>query len=232
MVLVMKGFESCKNRNGGRFMKKGRKFKNKWALWIGYFSLFIFGIGIFGVSILKIDSLKETKDYEFQQAQEILKTEEETTLYVPDIKEKILEYQKTESQKKQIQDKKEENGIKDFSLLEEKESSLEEMSTTPLIIPEEKPTIITNGEENSFISNGRIDENGNVISTLQSEKNQEVNKKETYSSQDKIEESIDSFEILEPDSKEFDVESFWKNSGNKVVSETADFELTGKHTGY
>ena len=112
-------------------MKKGRKFKNKWALWIGYFSLFIFGIGIFGVSILKIDSLKETKDYEFQQAQEILKTEEETTLYVPDIKEKILEYQKTESQKKQIQDKKEENGIKDFSLLEEKESSLEEMSTTP-----------------------------------------------------------------------------------------------------
>mgnify|MGYP006922433529 FL=1 len=61
------------------------------------------------------------------------------------------------------------------------------MSTTPLIIPEEKPTIITNGEENSFISNGRIDENGNVISTLQSEKNQEVNKKETYSSQDKIE---------------------------------------------
>ena len=52
-------------------MKKGRKFKNKWALWIGYFSLFIFGIGIFGVSILKIDSLKETKDYEFQQAQEI-----------------------------------------------------------------------------------------------------------------------------------------------------------------
>ena len=75
-------------------MKKGRKFKNKWALWIGYFSLFIFGIGIFGVSILKIDSLKETKDYEFQQAQEILKTEEETTLYVPDIKEKILEYQK------------------------------------------------------------------------------------------------------------------------------------------
>ena len=75
---------------------------------------------IFGVSILKIDSLKETKDYEFQQAQEILKTEEETTLYVPDIKEKILEYQKTESQKKQIQDKKEENGIKDFSLLEEK----------------------------------------------------------------------------------------------------------------
>ncbi|MCI9051479.1 MAG: hypothetical protein HFI05_06050 [Lachnospiraceae bacterium] len=213
-------------------MKKGRKFKNKWALWIGYFSLFIFGIGIFGVSILKIDSLKETKDYEFQQAQEILKTEEETTLYVPDIKEKILEYQKTESQKKQIQDKKEENGIKDFSLLEEKESSLEEMSTTPLIIPEEKPTIITNGEENSFISNGRIDENGNVISTLQSEKNQEVNKKETYSSQDKIEESIDSSEILEPDSKEFDVESFWKNSGNKVVSETADFELTGKHTGY
>ena len=180
----------------------------------------------------KIDSLKETKDYEFQQAQEILKTEEETTLYVPDIKEKILEYQKTESQKKQIQDKKEENGIKDFSLLEEKESSLEEMSTTPLIIPEEKPTIITNGEENSFISNGRIDENGNVISTLQSEKNQEVNKKETYSSQDKIEESIDSSEILEPDSKEFDVESFWKNSGNKVVSETADFELTGKHTGY
>ena len=213
-------------------MKNGRKFKNKWALWIGYFSLFIFGIGIFGVSILKIDSLKETKDYEFQQAQEILKTEEETTLYVPDIKEKILEYQKTESQKKQIQDKKEENGIKDFSLLEEKESSLEEMSTTPLIIPEEKPTIITNGEENSFISNGRIDENGNVISTLQSEKNQEVNKKETYSSQDKIEESIDSSEILEPDSKEFDVESFWKNSGNKVVSETADFELTGKHTGY
>ena len=213
-------------------MKKGRKFKNKWALWIGYFSLFIFGIGIFGVSILKIDSLKETKDYEFQQAQEILKTEEETTLYVPDIKEKILEYQKTESQKKQIQDKKEENGIKDFSLLEEKESSLEEMSTTPLIIPEEKPTIITNGDENSFISNGRIDENGNVISTLQSEKNQEVNKKETYSSQDKIEESIDSSEILEPDSKEFDVESFWKNSGNKVVSETADFELTGKHTGY
>ena len=213
-------------------MKKGRKFKNKWALWIGYFSLFIFGIGIFGVSILKIDSLKETKDYEFQQAQEILKTEEETTLYVPDIKEKILEYQKTESQKKQIQDKKEQNGIKDFSLLEEKESSLEEMSTTPLIIPEEKPTIITNGEENSFISNGRIDENGNVISTLQSEKNQEVNKKETYSSQDKIEESIDSSEILEPDSKEFDVESFWKNSGNKVVSETADFELTGKHTGY
>ncbi len=213
-------------------MKKGRKFKNKWALWIGYFSLFIFGIGIFGVSILKTDSLKETKDYEFQQAQEILKTEEETTLYVPDIKEKILEYQKTESQKKQIQDKKEENGIKDFSLLEEKESSLEEMSTTPLIIPEEKPTIITNGEENSFISNGRIDENGNVISTLQSEKNQEVNKKETYSSQDKIEESIDSSEILEPDSKEFDVESFWKNSGNKVVSETADFELTGKHTGY
>ena len=213
-------------------MKKGRKFKNKWALWIGYFSLFIFGIGIFGVSILKTDSLKETKDYEFQQAKEILKTEEETTLYVPDIKEKILEYQKTESQKKQIQDKKEENGIKDFSLLEEKESSLEEMSTTPLIIPEEKPTIITNGEENSFISNGRIDENGNVISTLQSEKNQEVNKKETYSSQDKIEESIDSSEILEPDSKEFDVESFWKNSGNKVVSETADFELTGKHTGY
>ena len=100
------------------------------------------------------------------------------------------------------------------------------------IIPEEKPTIITNGEENSFISNGRIDENGNVISTLQSEKNQEVNKKETYSSQDKIEESIDSSEILEPDSKEFDVESFWKNSGNKVESETADFELTGKHTGY
>lgn len=213
-------------------MKKGGKFKNKWALWIGYFSLFVFGIGIFGISILKTDSLKETKDYEFQQAQEILKIEEETTLYVPDIKEKILEYQKTESQKKQIQDKKEENGIKDFSLLEEKESSLKEMSTTPLIIPEEKPTIITNGEENSFISNGRIDENGNVISTLQSEKNQEVNKKETYSSQDKIEESIDSPEILESDSKEFDVESFWKDSGNKVVSETADFELTGKHTGY
>ncbi len=213
-------------------MKKGRKFKNKWALWIGYFSLFVFGIGIFGISILKTDSLKETKDYEFQQAQEILKIEEETTLYVPDIKEKILEYQKTESQKKQIQDKKEENGIKDFSLLEEKESSLKEMSTTPLIIPEEKPTIITNGEENSFISNGRIDENGNVISTLQSEKNQEVNKKETYSSQDKIEESIDSPEILESDSKEFDVESFWKDSGNKVMSETADFELTGKHTGY
>lgn len=213
-------------------MKKGGKFKNKWALWIGYFSLFVFGIGIFGISILKTDSLKETKDYEFQQAQEILKIEEETTLYVPDIKEKILEYQKTESQKKQIQDKKEENGIKDFSLLEEKESSLKEMSTTPLIIPEEKPTIITNGEENSFISNGRIDENGNVISTLQSEKNQEVNKKETYSSQDKIEESIDSPEILESDSKEFDVESFWKDSGNKVMSETADFELTGKHTGY
>jgi len=49
----MKGFESCKNRNGGRFMKKGRKFKNKWALWIGYFSLFILvvGLGIFLYSL-------------------------------------------------------------------------------------------------------------------------------------------------------------------------------------
>lgn len=215
-------------------MRKGRKFKNKWILWIGYFILFVFGIGIFGVSILKTDSLKETKNYEFQQAQEILKKEEETTLYVPDIKEKILEYQKAERQKKKIQDKKEENGIKDFSLLEEKESFLEDMnmSTTPLIIPEEKPTIITNGEESSFISNGRIDENGNVVSILPSEKNEEISKKEMFSSQDKTEGNIDLSEILEPDSEEFDPENFWKNSGNKVVSETAEFKLTGEHTGY
>lgn len=164
----------------------------------------------------------------------------ETTLSMPDIREKIWKYKEIEKQKEEMQEKKIEEKIKNLILPEDMGNVVEESSTTPLIVPEEKPTIITNGEDSSFISNGRIDENGNIVS-IKSKADSSIEKKESeLISEEKEDMEKDTIEkmtettsqIVNTNKTEFNSEEFWKNSGSKVNSETAEFELTGIHTGY
>lgn len=164
----------------------------------------------------------------------------ETTLSMPDIREKIWKYKEIEKQKEEMQEKKIEEKIKNLILPEDMGNVVEESSTTPLIVPEEKPTIITNGEDSSFISNGRIDENGNIVS-IKSKADSSMEKKESeLISEEKEDMEKDTIEkmtettsqIVNTNKTEFNSEEFWKNSGSKVNSETAEFELTGIHTGY
>lgn len=215
-------------------MKKNEKIKKRLLRLLSCFLLLSAAIFI----ILQKRPLQEK--HGLNKMQRIERIETETTLSMPDIREKIWKYKEIEEQKEEMQEKKIEEKIKNLILPEDTGNAVEESSTTPLIIPEEKPTIITNGEDSSFISNGRIDENGNIVS-IKSKADSSMEKKESeLISEEKEDMEKDTIEkmtettsqIVNTNKTEFNSEEFWKNSGSKVNSETAEFELTGIHTGY
>lgn len=215
-------------------MKKNEKIKKRLLRLLSCFLLLSAAIFI----ILQKRPLQEKHGLNKMQRTERIETE--TTLSMPDIREKIWKYKEIEEQKEEMQEKKIEEKIKNLILPEDTGNAVEESSTTPLIIPEEKPTIITNGEDSSFISNGRIDENGNIVS-IKSKADSPMEKKESeLISEEKEDMEKDTIEkmtettsqIVNTNKTEFNSEEFWKNSGSKVNSETAEFELTGIHTGY
>lgn len=215
-------------------MKKNEKIKKRLLRLLSCFLLLSAAIFI----ILQKRPLQEKHGLNKMQRTERIETE--TTLSMPDIREKIWKYKEIEEQKEEMQEKKIEEKIKNLILPEDTGNAVEESSTTPLIIPEEKPTIITNGEDSSFISNGRIDENGNIVS-IKSKADSSMEKKESeLISEEKEDMEKDTIEkmtettsqIVNTNKTEFNSEEFWKNSGSKVNSETAEFELTGIHTGY
>lgn len=90
---------------------------------------------------------------------------------LPTAEEILEENRKREEKIKQAQETTTLGEIKDVSMAEAEtsSSSQEETSTAPLIVPEEKPTVMTNGEDSSFISNGKKDENGNVVAVKPTE---------------------------------------------------------------
>lgn len=219
-------------------MKKNEKIKKRLLRLLSCFLLLSAAIFL----ILQKRPLQEKHGLNKIQRTERIETE--TTLSIPDIREKIWKYKEIEEQKEEMQEKKIEEKIKNLILPEDTGNAVEESSTTPLIIPEEKPTIITNGEDSSFISNGRIDENGNIVS-IKSKADSSMEKKESeyipeLISEEKEDVEKDTIEkmtettskIVNTNKTEFNSEEFWKNSGSKVNSETAEFELTGIHTGY
>lgn len=219
-------------------MKKNEKIKKRLLRLLSCFLLLSAAIFL----ILQKRPLQEKHGLNKMQRTE--KIETETTLSMPDIREKIWKYKEIEEQKEEMQEKKIEEKIKNLILPEDTGNAVEESSTTPLIIPEEKPTIITNGEDSSFISNGRIDENGNIV-PIKSKADSSMEKKESdyipeLISEEKEDVEKDTIEkmtettsqIVNTNKTEFNSEEFWKNSGSKVNSETAEFELTGIHTGY
>lgn len=215
-------------------MKKNEKIKKRLLRLLSCFLLLSAAIFL----ILQKRPLQEKHGLNKMQRTERIETE--TTLSMPDIREKIWKYKEIEEQKEEMQEKKIEEKIKNLILPEDTGNAVEESSTTPLIIPEEKPTIITNGEDSSFISNGRIDENGNIVS-IKSKADSSMEKKESeLISEEKEDMEKDTIEkmtettsqIVNTNKTEFNSEEFWKNSGSKVNSETAEFELTGIHTGY
>lgn len=219
-------------------MKKNEKIKKRLLRLLSCFLLLSAAIFL----ILQKRPLQEKHGLNKIQRTERIETE--TTLSIPDIREKIWKYKEIEEQKEEMQEKKIEEKIKNLILPEDTGNAVEESSTTPLIIPEEKPTIITNGEDSSFISNGRIDENGNIVS-IKSKADSSMEKKESdyipeLISEEKEDMEKDTIEkmtettsqIVNTNKTEFNSEEFWKNSGSKVNSETAEFELTGIHTGY
>lgn len=219
-------------------MKKNEKIKKRLLRLLSCFLLLSAAIFL----ILQKRPLQEKHGLNKIQRTERIETE--TTLSMPDIREKIWKYKEIEEQKEEMQEKKIEEKIKNVILPEDTGNAVEESSTTPLIIPEEKPTIITNGEDSSFISNGRIDENGNIVS-IKSKADSSMEKKESdyipeLISEEKEDMEKDTIEkmtettsqIVNTNKTEFNSEEFWKNSGSKVNSETAEFELTGIHTGY
>lgn len=215
-------------------MKKNEKIKKRLLRLLSCFLLLSAAIFI----ILQKRPLQEKHGLNKMQRTERIETE--ATLSMPDIREKIWKYKEIEEQKEEMQEKKIEEKIKNLILPEDTGNAVEESSTTPLIIPEEKPTIITNGEDSSFISNGRIDENGNIVS-IKSKADSSMEKKESeLISEEKEDMEKDTIEkmtettsqIVNTNKTEFNSEEFWKNSGSKVNSETAEFELTGIHTGY
>lgn len=219
-------------------MKKNEKIKKRLLRLLSCFLLLSAAIFL----ILQKRPLQEKHGLNKMQRTERIETE--TTLSIPDIREKIWKYKEIEEQKEEMQEKKIEEKIKNLILPEDTGNAIEESSTTPLIIPEEKPTIITNGEDSSFISNGRIDENGNIVS-IKSKADSSMEKKESEYVSELISEEKEDVEkdtiekmtettsqIVNTNKTEFNSEEFWKNSGSKVNSETAEFELTGIHTGY
>lgn len=219
-------------------MKKNEKIKKRLLRLLSCFLLLSAAIFL----ILQKRPLQEKHGLNKIQRTERIETE--TTLSIPDIREKIWKYKEIEEQKEEMPEKKIEEKIKNLILPEDTGNAVEESSTTPLIIPEEKPTIITNGEDSSFISNGRIDENGNIVS-IKSKANSSMEKKESEYVSELISEEKEDVEkdtiekmtettsqIVNTNKTEFNSEEFWKNSGSKVNSETAEFELTGIHTGY
>lgn len=219
-------------------MKKNEKIKKRLLRLLSCFLLLSAAIFL----ILQKRPLQEKHGLNKIQRTERIETE--TTLSIPDIREKVWKYKEIEEQKEEMQEKKIEEKIKNLILPEDTGNAVEESSTTPLIIPEEKPTIITNGEDSSFISNGRIDENGNIVS-IKSKADSSMEKKESdyipeLISEEKEDMEKDTIEkmtettsqIVNTNKTEFNSEEFWKNSGSKVNSETAEFELTGIHTGY
>lgn len=219
-------------------MKKNEKIKKRLLRLLSCFLLLSAAIFL----ILQKRPLQEKHGLNKIQRTERIETE--TTLSIPDIREKIWKYKEIEEQKEEMPKKKIEEKIKNLILPEDTGNAVEESSTTPLIIPEEKPTIITNGEDSSFISNGRIDENGNIVS-IKSKANSSMEKKESEYVSELISEEKEDVEkdtiekmtettsqIVNTNKTEFNSEEFWKNSGSKVNSETAEFELTGIHTGY
>lgn len=219
-------------------MKKNEKIKKRLLRLLSCFLLLSAAIFL----ILQKRPLQEK--HSLNKIQRTERIETETTLSMPDIREKIWKYKEIEEQKEEMQEKKIEEKIKNLILPEDTGNAVEESSTTPLIIPEEKPTIITNGEDSSFISNGRIDENGNIVS-IKSKANSSMEKKESEYIPELISEEKEDMEkdtiekmtettsqIVNTNKTEFNSEEFWKNSGSKVNSETAEFELTGIHTGY
>lgn len=219
-------------------MKKNEKIKKRLLRLLSCFLLLSAAIFL----ILQKRPLQEK--HSLNKIQRTERIETETTLSMPDIREKIWKYKEIEEQKEEMQEKKIEEKIKNLILPEDTGNAVEESSTTPLIIPEEKPTIITNGEDSSFISNGRIDENGNIVS-IKSKADSSMEKKESeyipeLISEEKEDVEKDTIEkmtettskIVNTNKTEFNSEEFWKNSGSKVNSETAEFELTGIHTGY
>lgn len=215
-------------------MKKNEKIKKRLLRLLSCFLLLSAAIFL----ILQKRPLQEK--HSLNKIQRTERIETETTLSMPDIREKIWKYKEIEEQKEEMQEKKIEEKIKNLILPEDTGNAVEESSTTPLIIPEEKPTIITNGEDSSFISNGRIDENGNIVS-IKSKADSSMEKKESeLISEEKEDMEKDTIEkmtettsqIVNTNKTEFNSEEFWKNSGSKVNSETAEFELTGIHTGY
>lgn len=219
-------------------MKKNEKIKKRLLRLLSCFLLLSAAMFL----ILQKSPLQEKHGLNKIQRTERIETE--TTLSMPDIREKIWKYKEIEEQKEEMQEKKIEEKIKNLILPEDMGNVVEESSTTPLIIPEEKPTIITNGEDSSFISNGRIDENGNIV-PIKSKADSSMEKKESdyipeLISEEKEDVEKDTIEkmtettsqIVNTNKTEFNSEEFWKNSGSKVNSETAEFELTGIHTGY
>lgn len=113
---------------------------------------------------------QETTTVEETTIEEI-ETTTKKEVKLPTAEEILEENRKREEKIKQAQETTTLGEIKDVSMAEAEtsSSSQEETSTAPLIVPEEKPTVMTNGEDSSFISNGKKDENGNVVAVKPTE---------------------------------------------------------------